>query len=191
MRWVTAFIAFALAIGLHVNSLELYRQLSGSPELRAKLIQSADATLQQAGVIVAEKQNPKPLASEAIRAMGNGSTDEDVKKLLVNVPDGLITREEGRKWLDKTLQQPKLVEVLAAYDKQFEDVTLNHLNELRVSYDEVKSSLNTAGIQVTMPNRPANISILEWYLHPGVLMTGLFLSLERLSGSTRCGSWPT
>jgi hypothetical protein len=175
-RWITAFLAFALAIGLHVDSLQLFKQLSGSPELRAKLIQSADSTLQQAGVIAADRQKPKPLASEAIRAMASGLNNEDDRKLLVTVPDGLTTREEGRKWLDNTFTQPELSELLVAYDRQFEEETLNYLKELRVSFDDVKSSLNTAGIQLALP-KTGGSGGAGWYLGPGVLMTGLFLSL--------------
>ena len=172
-RWITAVLAFALAIGLHVDSIRLFKQLSGSPELRAKLIQSADATLQQAGVIVADQQNPEALASEAIRAIGSDLRDEGDRKLVAAVPDGLITRKEGRDWLMKNIPEAGQAEALVAFNRRFEDATLSRLEDLSASFKDVKSSLDTAGIQLTLPKAPES----EAFLSPGVLMTGLFLSL--------------
>jgi hypothetical protein len=173
-RWITAVLAFALAFGANIDSIQLFKRLSSNPELRAKLIQSADATLQQAGVVLANQQNPKPIASEAIHAIENVIKDKENKNLITGVPDGMITRKEGHDWLSANLPQANLEEALVAFDKQFETTTVNHLKNLAASYKDVESSLNTAGIKIVFNDAPGTNAGLRFL---GELITGLFLSL--------------
>jgi hypothetical protein len=175
-RWITVGIAFALAIGLQVDAIQLFKQLSTNAELRAKLIQGADATLKQAGAVLSDTQKPKPLASEAIRAMKDESEEGGDKELVSKAPDDLITRKDGREWLLKTLAEPKLARALVAYEKRFEEVTLMNVKELGASFVEVKSSLDAFGVRIAFHKETdsgANAS--QRYL--GELITALFLSL--------------
>lgn len=47
-RWITALVALVLAFAFHIDSLSILRQLATRPEVRAKLVQNVDATLQRA-----------------------------------------------------------------------------------------------------------------------------------------------
>jgi hypothetical protein len=176
-RWITAALAFVLAIGLQVDSIQLFKQLSSDPELRARLIQSADATLKQAGTVVTDKQTP--VAAQAIRAMKDDLEDPGDKDLVAAAKDELITRKDGRDWLIKSFSEPKLKNALQAYDRRFEEVTLNNLKGLEAAFSQVKSSMDQTGIQLILQSNPVPRKRLWWIWLPrlGELITGLFLSL--------------
>lgn len=181
-RWITAVLALSLATGLQVDSIQLFKQLSSSPELRARLIQSGDAALKEAGTLVADKRTP--LAAQAIRAMKDDLEDQGDKALVAGAKDDLVTRKDGRDWLIKTFSEPKLETVIAAYDRQFEEATFNNLKDLEAAYRQVKLSLDDTGVQLfhqsnPVPRKHLQWQHLEWIWLPrmGELITGLFLSL--------------
>ena len=175
-RWITAVIAFALAIFIHVDSIQLYKQLSGDPALRAKLVQSAEATLQQAGSILENQVPAKSLATEAIHAAAGDLEDEKDRDIAKAAPNGLITRNAGIEWLSAHLPDERRSAALDAYNKRFEQVTLKYAKELGASFQSVEASLAATGVQIALAKRPASKGLI-WYFDPGVLITGLFLSL--------------
>ena len=178
-RWITAVIAFVLVLPLHIDSIQIFKQLSSSSDVRAKIVQQVDATLRQAGTVMTDTAKPKPLASDAIRAMREDLADAAVKELLAGVPGDLATRQAGQDWLRRNVREPKLAMVLSAFEKRFEDATIARVKELGVSLDSVKSNVEQTGLQIIAQPLPG------WNAYPGdqglhlvgVLMTGLFLSL--------------
>jgi hypothetical protein len=178
-RWITAAIAFALAFTLHIDSIEIFKQLSSSSEIRAKLIQQMDTTLEQASAVMADTEKPRPLASEAILAMQQDFKDTTDEQRLKDVPPDLVTREAGRSWLRNKFNGPTLTKMLSVYQKRFEEATIDRLKELGVSLDNVKTSADQARLQII----PQKLSWKEYtgndeWLHLlGIIMSGLFLSL--------------
>lgn len=178
-RWVTAVIAFALAFFLHVDSIRIFKHLSSSSDVRAKIVQHVDATVRQAGTALTETATPKPLASDAIHAMTEDMEAQSDKDLLTRAPADLATRQAGQDWLKRNFTEPTLTKVLAAYETRFEAATLARLKELGVSLDTVKASIDQTGLQIF----PQPIPHWKAYLGDsglhflGVVMTGLFLSL--------------
>jgi hypothetical protein len=178
-RWITAGIAFALAFTLHIDSIQIFKQLSSSSELRGRLIQQMDVTLEQASAVIAGMQKPKPLASKAILSMEEDMEEAKDKNRLKEVPLDLVTRQEGEDWLRKNFTGPTLTKMLSAYEKRFQESTIDRLKELGVSLDEVKSSADQARLQI-IPQKLAwkEYTGKEELLHIlGILMSGLFLSL--------------
>jgi hypothetical protein len=178
-RWITVAIAFVLVVILHIDSIQIFKQLSTSSDVRAKIVQQVDATLRQAGAVMTDTAKPKPLASDAIRAMKEDLADPSAKDLVTRVPGDLTTRQAGQDWLRRNFSDPKLAMVLPAFEKRFEDVTIARVKELGVSLDSVKSNVEQAGLQIIPQPLPG------WKTYPGdqglhlvgVLMSGLFLSL--------------
>lgn len=177
-RWITAAIAFALVFSLHIDSIQIFKQLSSSSEIRGRLIQQMDATLEQASAVTAGMQKPKPLASKAILSMQEEMEDAKDKNRLGKVPLDLVTRQQGEDWLTKNFAGPTLTKVLSTYEKRFEEASIDWLKELGVSLDEVKSSADQARLQII----PQKLTWKEYtgnrWLHLlGIIMSGLFLSL--------------
>jgi hypothetical protein len=178
-RWVTAVIAFALAFTLHIDSIEIFKQLSSSSEIRTKLIQQMDTTLEQASAVMADTEKPRPLASEAILAMQQDFKDTTDEQRLKDVPPDLVTREAGQSWLRNNFNGPTLTKMLSSYEKRFQEATIDRLKELGVSLDKVKTSADQARLQIISQK----LNLKEYTgedggLHfLGVIMSGLFLSL--------------
>ncbi len=176
-RWITAAMAVVVVVCLQVDSVQLFKQLSSSAEIREKLIQGADATLKQAGAVLADTQKPRALASDAIYSMKDDLPDNTDKDLVSKAPDNLVTRKEGRDWLVGAFAEAKLPVVFAAYDKRFEGVTLKTLKELGASFDQAKSTLDVQGLQLVF-HGAAGIGTDEKRQHlAGQIITVIFLSL--------------
>ena len=178
-RWITVAIAFIMVLFLHIDSIQIFKQLSTKSDVRTSIVQQVDAIRERAGSMLTAVKEPKPLASEAIQAMKEDLKDPADQQLAGTVPDNLTTRRAGEEWLTKQpqLTGARLAEALQVYDDHFSKATVAHLKELGSSFEEVKSRLDQAGLQII----PKPIPGLETYcqgLHLlGVIMTWLFLSL--------------
>ena len=178
-RWITAAIAFIVALGLHIDSIQIFKQLSTRSDVRARMVQQAETTLEKAGSLVSAAKAPKPLASEAIRAMKEDLKDSKDLEILGTVPDNLTTRRAGEEWLRAHLTGARLTKGLEAYKRRFDEATVAELGDLKMSFNEVKFSLDQTGLQIIPQPLPS------WKDYPGdrglhllgLLMTGLFLSL--------------
>jgi hypothetical protein len=178
-RWITAAIAFIVALGLHIDSIQIFKQLSTRSDVRARMVQQADTTLEKAGSLVTAAKEPKTLASDAIRAMKEDLKDSKDLEILGTVPGNLATRRAGEEWLQGHLTGPRLTKGLEAYKRRFDEATMAQLGDLKMSFNEVKLSLDQTGLQI-IPQ-----PLLSWKDYPGdrglhllgLLMTGLFLSL--------------
>ena len=178
-RWITAAIAFILALGLHIDSIQIFKQLSIRSDVRARMVQQVDTTLDKAGSLVTAAKEPKPLASEAIRAIEEDLKDSKDLEILGTVPGNLVTRRAGEEWLQGRLTGARLTKGLEAYKRRFDEATVAQLGDLKTSFNEVKSSLDKTGLQIIPQPLPG------WKDYPGdrglhllgLLMTGLFLSL--------------
>ena len=147
-RWITAAIAFILALGLHIDSIQIFKQLSIRSDVRARMVQQVDATLDKAGSLVSAAKEPKPLASEAIRAIEEDLKDSKDLEILRTVPGNLVTRRAGEEWLQGRLTGARLTKGLEAYKRRFDEATAEQLGDLKVSFSEVRPSLDQTGLQI-------------------------------------------
>jgi hypothetical protein len=178
-RWITAGVAAALAFYLHVDSLSIIRQLASQPELRAKLIQSADATLQRAENTMALTVSTQAIASAAIATISSNSLSAAEGKILAKAPRDLATRGAGEDWLKANLENSaNRSAIIAAYHEQFEEKSKVWLGALSHSAKELHTALHgTDLIIIPSPTPP----LFDYFEKPGhflgTVMTVFFLSL--------------
>jgi hypothetical protein len=176
-RWITAACAFALAIGLQVDALQTFKQLSTNVEVRTRIVQDADAALRQSDGIL-NGDNVTPLASRALKGMaGDKAVDSADKATLDSVPSTLATRRDGHDWIDANMPASRRTRTSAAFDARFDEETSNRLKSLGASFDQVKASLNGTGLQLFGNAVPADMLIAGIPITSGMLVAGLFLSL--------------
>jgi hypothetical protein len=178
-RWVTVAVALVIAVALHVDSLSIIRQLESQPEARAKLVQSAEATLQKAENTFALTASKQAIASAAIADLSTRfATNSDIKSLK-DVPTNLVTRAEGEAWINTKLSDSKNREpILTAYDSCFDVRTKVWLGDLRQSALDLNANLRTADITIIPSPLPPWSDYADKPMHLlGTIMTVLFLSL--------------
>jgi hypothetical protein len=173
-RWITAACAFALAISLQVDVLETFRQLSTNVELRAQLIQSADKTLKQSQDILDHDNDP--IASRALKTISSDPSLAGEKAAFERVPPNLVTRSQGRDWINDNIDATRRDSVRQLFNKKLDAEISARLKDLGASFDGIKASFAGNGL-VLVRNANAADKILGIPLTPGILVTGLFLSL--------------
>ena len=178
-RRITALVAVLLAFGCHVDSFSLLRQLATRPEVRAKLVQGAEATLRRAEDTFALTSEKQALASKSIAAVQSNLTTLAEAKILQDVPANLCTRADGENWLKlKLAGSTNLAACLAAYDRRFEERTGILICEVRENTKEIHKKLQEMTLAI-VPH-PFPVCSVYWtdLRHLlGTLMTALLLSL--------------
>jgi len=180
-RWITAGVAAVLAFYLHVDSLSIIRQLASQPELRAKLIQSADATLQRAESAFAQTAEEKALGSASIAMVRAGLTNNPAALVLTNMPANLVTRGAGEAWLRERLNNVASTNreaILAAYRSRFEENTQVWLGDLRHTALDLSTNLMQSDLIIIPSPTPKFSTYIDKPGHfLGTVMTVFFLSL--------------
>jgi len=178
-RWVTAGVALVVALVFHVDSLGIIRQLASQPELRARLVQSAEATLQKAENTFALTANKQAIASAAIADVKAQFATNLEAQLIADIPTNLVTRQEGEAWINTKLSNSTNREpLLAAYETHFDERTKVWLGALKQSAADLNATLRTSDLTIIpSPMRPWRDYWAEPRHSLGTLMTVLFLSL--------------
>lgn len=180
-RWITAGVALLLAFGLHVDSLAIIRQLASQPELRAKLVQSADATLRKAEGAFAQSAEEKALGSASIAMVKAELTNNPAVQVLTNMPLNLLTRGAGEAWLRDRLGAAASADrdaILAAYHSRFEENTKVWLSDLRHTALDISTNLTQSDLAIIPSPTPAFSTYFSERGHLlGTIMTVFFLSL--------------
>jgi len=178
-RWATAVAAFAFALALHVDSLQLLQRLSTDSEFRSSVVAASDRALQQAEDVVALTAERKALGSQAVAAAREevGATPAGVA--VGAIPPTLVTREQGEAWLRERVRNVKGAEtLLAAYNRRFDEATRVWLGELRASTGAIDQHLRAATFELIPSPYPG---WTKYYKEPrhlvGTVMTALLLSL--------------
>ncbi len=181
-RLITAILAVVLAFVFHIDSLNILRQLESNPDVRTKLVQSADATLRRAEDVLALSAGRTAMASAAIRAACEDPNKPSIRVLAGSVPPDLITRNDGIAWVRSAVRDPNDCNtLLVAYEKRFDEKTRTWLQDLRQSAVAIKADLDQSTLAILPKPFPAqwpNFFSDYWGLHFwGTLMTAAFLSL--------------
>ena len=187
-RYITVGMTAFFVIVLHVDSLSIFRQISTNPEVRAQLVDASGATLERAEEVFAQtgKGRGKALASEALQKMSEVAdpAGEKIKAAcakattagLPGCSGGLLTREDGRRWLVTNLPDDQAAR--DAYEKTMDKVTIANLQDLNVTMTNLRADLDHTQIRLfpknVLPARPLHLA-------PGKEILGLITSILLLS----------
>lgn len=177
-RLVTVIVAAVLTFVLHVDSLDIISELAASPDVRARLVQSAGATLDMAEDAFALAPPEKAVASAAIKAARADVNVSDANAFDA-APDDLVTRQEGEDWINKAIKDaPAREAFLNAYGKRFDEKNREWLQQLRQSADRIKKRLEEPSLAIVPSPLPGWTQYFSKPRHLlGTLMTVFFLSL--------------
>jgi hypothetical protein len=180
-RAITFVIAAALSFGLHIDSIALLRQISGNPELRARLAQSADATLKVADEVSVRGEKGATLATDALK---KAASDNPTVKLEAPIPEKLSQRAEGKAWLDLNVKDHDGHEAFEkAYQKSYDAAVQARLPELYATAAKVKEQLADTQLDLLSSSHESwNFTSWKWLVDHhahlfGVIMSTLFLSM--------------
>jgi len=183
-RWITIGCAVALPLIFHVDSLQIIRQLASDPELRAKVMESTDTTLQEAAKVVSLKEGSTSLASAALQRTCKECRKVAAPYTIADVPAGLADRRKGEEWLAerlKAIKDPKDAEaVLTVYHQQFDEAADANLQGLLERANKIKASLDESTLAIFAIGKSWGSYWAYWTngMHIlGMLMTVVFLSL--------------
>ncbi len=188
-RWITVGCALVLPLVLHVDSLQIFRQLASNPEMRAKLVQMTDATLDKAAQAFVLAEGSTSLASKAIHQACKDCNEIAVAYELKNVPSGLATRAQGVAWLTVKFGEPPKdpnhpKKFLPAYHKRFDEHAATQLQGLAQCAREIKTTLDNSTLtifEIPVTWKGAWKNYWGWWsdgMHFwGTLVTAVFLSL--------------
>ena len=171
-RVFTAIFAVLLSIWFHIDSIQLLKDLSLDPALRASLIQMSDSALARAEGIV---------GGETVAEIALKATIEQRPGHNIELPTQIKTEKEGLAWLQVTFKDdPKLLDLLKIYAQQFQETTKRKLKEFANNALELKTELEKSQLSfLTLRELSLNPvknydSFLEWV---GVLISAALLSL--------------
>lgn len=172
-RIATMIFAAALSFGLHIDSLALFKQISTSPELRARLAQSADAALKLADTYADKDAKSGSVATGALKA---AQADKPEIVLGAAIGEGLVTRGQGVRWIDTAIKDPEgRAAFQRAYEARYDAAARERARELVDMAAGLKGQLAQTEVVLVAQAPPG------WWGQDnhllGVLMTALFLSL--------------
>ena len=140
-RFLSITLALCLSLALQLDSLELLKNLSTNPELRAKLIQSADTTLSRAQTELLRKS----IAVEALEAIKYDIAELKEKQ----IPNDLVTHSQGVSWLKQTMMPDEIiVDATAKYEEKFDKFTRKRLGLFGTEFQELRADLEKSRLVV-------------------------------------------
>jgi len=180
-RLITFVIAAALSFGLHVDAIALLRQISGNPELRARLAQSAEATMKVADEVSARGREGATLASDTLR---KAAADNPRVLLGAAIPERLAQRAEGEAWIDANVEDAAgRASFAASYQRRYDEAVQKRLPELYATASKVRAEIAATQLNL-LPATHQEWRLGDWrwvtthHQHLfGVIMSTLFLSL--------------
>ena len=179
-RVFTVIIAAVLAFGLDIDSADIFKQISGSSEIRAKLAGIADQTLKKADEVMNDVKTGKA-ALATFR--DQHKADPIAAKLTDPLPD-LATCADAQRWLT-TQSDGKTPADFSDICHKEAAKTLERADD---SYGALRASLDNTGLHIVSQHFPSPLTICNawgFYMHEyssgrqflGVLATALLLSL--------------
>ncbi|MBI3472622.1 MAG: hypothetical protein HY013_14805 [Candidatus Solibacter usitatus] len=167
--WTVAF-AILFAFGAHLDSLFLVKQISSNAEVRAKLVNSADAMLRTASAVAENPDLPKILAG----AVAQLKTKEPDATRGIGEPPTFQTRDAAAAWFSGAAKgDAKLV---AEFQQILNDSLKTPTSTLQAQANDIKRLLGDSGIQL-LPSPYPGIHFNGKREVAGILVTAAFLSL--------------
>jgi len=143
-RWVTVVVAVVLAFGLHINSGDIFHQIAGSSEIRAKLAGMADQTLQQADQIMSAG-NRGTLALQHLKEKhkGDNAALATLNKIPANVP-AATCRDASLQLAQQSAGDSLLAELSSLCQAEAADA----LKANDAAFNTLRASLDQSGLEI-------------------------------------------
>ena len=175
-RLSTIIFSLILAFTLHLDAFRLFEQISNDPELRASLIASSNAILNQAEEVVGTSSAIPAVYVEAISQLKLQDTTGAASGL--GPPPNFASREEGENWLREQVVDDGQIELLINQYRNLIDSNLaNAIEMLKDRAVSIKGELEKSKLQLIPRPYPGwNYSLVERHFW-GVLVMAAFLSM--------------
>ena len=145
-RWITVGFAVVLAMGMHLDSLEVVKQINQDAETRAKLLAMSSSLLDQTPAAVKHTEDAYRLALSEVE---KGNPDQLVEKPNAETRDAVTSKPAALKWLQENARDGAQV---ADLTKKFETALEPKLADaFDKSIDRAKtlqSELTSAGLSI-------------------------------------------
>jgi hypothetical protein len=175
MRLWTIVFAVLLAFGAHINSFQVLQSLWNSPDLRNNLVNSRDAVLQEAAVVLAPTAPGMASTGPAVppqivnTAMKNlQSQDKDAAAL--GAPPVFQSFDQATAWLNGKADASHQAILAAAYQKLV-------LEGLKANAEGIKKEIADSGFVLISSPYDGIFCYGGWKSFTGILVTAVFLSL--------------
>jgi hypothetical protein len=176
MRIWTILFSVLLAFAAHLDALKLFTQLSSDPELRSRLVTSAEALSRKADEILATSSNAP--AAVYVDAMKELISAHPTELAGVGQPSGFTDLEGGKAWLATQLETAK-IPGREQWLQQYESLVPQAA--LRTAADNLNSILNDKlKFQLVPDPFPIpwyNYWTPSWLHFWGILVSAALLSL--------------
>jgi|GEM_PF-2677591 hypothetical protein len=174
-RLITALAALAIAFALHIDSVEIIKELATNRELRTKLVASADTTLKTAAEITAATRTQGELAHRALQFVLQ-SPPAFTRKTATPAPPTLASREAGAQWIRENIADASLTAALDLYASKFQELAVAEVKRLHEQAQSLVNSKTARDLQFLAFERPPFWGYNGSHLL-GTLLTGVLLSL--------------
>ena len=145
-RWITVSLAVALALGMHLDSLEVLKQIKGDAETRARLAAMSASLLDQTPEAVKHTDNAYRVT---LSELEQTNADQFVAKPNAETRQVVASSPEALKWIGENAKDSAQIEDLT---KKFNTALEPKLTEaLDKSIDRAKtlqSELTSAGMSI-------------------------------------------
>lgn len=172
----TIIFSLILAFTLQLDAFRIFEQISNDPELRASLIASSNAILNQAEEIVGSSSAIPAVYIESISQLKLQDKTGTVSGL--GPPPSFASREDGENWLREQLPADEQTELVINQYREIIDSNLtNSIERLKDKAVSIKSELDKSKLQLI----PKSYSWSDYSPASrhfwGILVMAAFLSL--------------
>lgn len=144
-RLVTVIISLAVAWTLHLDAIDLFEHISSQPELRASLVASADAIMEQTTGLT-DDSSPIPGAyRDALLELGSRSGAPEG----LRTPPAVDSREEAVAWIRETVTDAEAADsLIQAYESLLDQALTRSIDQLRDRAASIRAQLEEAGFEL-------------------------------------------
>jgi hypothetical protein len=173
MRLWTVVFAFVLAFGAHIDTGTVLRELWNSPETRNNLVNSRDAVMQEAAVVLsptvpAGTASTGPAVSPTIvNAAMKTLQSQDQDAAALGTPPVFNSLDEAIAWLQKSAKGNLLV-------AEYQNLVLS---DLKTHAEGIQKAITNSGFVLIPSPYPGFFGFSGWKNFAGILVTAAFLSL--------------
>lgn len=176
-RWITAALAAALAIAIHLDAGELVKNIQADKELRARLGGMAGSLLDQTPEEVDKLEG---LYRETLKTFARQQTEARLPPLEDADGAAIRSRADAADWITKHAVDPSSVpELIRLHDEALDAALESGLQRSLDRATTLRSSLTTAGLTLSLPRSPGAKG--GWQPPPAEKWPGIVASILLLS----------
>ncbi len=170
-RLVTVVLSLAVAWTLHLDAIDLFEHISSKPELRASLVASADAIMEQTTALT-DDSSPIPGAyRDALLELGSRSGVPEGLRM----PPAVDSREEAVAWIRESVSDTEAADSLVqAYESLLDQALTRSIDQLRDRATSIRAQLEEAGFELVPDPYPGlGYDLMSRHFLGMLLMAGL------------------